>query len=80
MRLKQKVKGSQSEKLAKRGIDATAVSQKVQHKYRDIACKAKFFPPCLKQADKISLATSHSVKFGQRLFTTHPHVSGYIFI
>ena len=39
--------GSQGEKLAKRGIETTAVTQKVQQKYRDIACKANFFPPYL---------------------------------
>ena len=44
MRLKQKIKGSQGEKLAKRGIETTAVRQKVQQKYRDIACKANIFP------------------------------------
>ena len=31
--------------------------------------------PCLS-----TLANSKRVKFGQRLFKTHPHVSGYIFI
>ena len=33
----------------------------VQQKYRDIACKAKIFPPFLRQAAKIYVATSHSV-------------------
>ena len=40
--LKQKIRGLQGEKLAKRGIETTAVTQKVQQKYRDIACKANF--------------------------------------
>ena len=35
--------------------------KKVQQKYRDIACKANFFPPYLRQAAKIYVATSHSV-------------------
>ena len=34
--------------------------KKVQQKYRDIACKAKFFPPYLRKAAKIYVATSHS--------------------
>ena len=34
---------------------------KVQQKYKDIACKAKFFPPYLRQAAKTYVATSHSV-------------------
>ena len=57
MRLKQKITGSQGEKLAKRGIETTAVQQK----YRDIACKANFFPPYLRLAAKSYVATSHSV-------------------
>ena len=52
---------SQGEKLAKRGIETTAVTQKVQQKYRDIACKANFFPPYLRQAAKIYVLTSYSV-------------------
>ena len=35
--------------------------KKVQQKFRDIACKANFFPPYLRQAIKIYVATSHSV-------------------
>ena len=35
--------------------------KKVQPKSRDIACKAKFFPPYLRQVAKIYVATSHSV-------------------
>ena len=35
--------------------------KKVQQKYRDIACKAKFSPPYLTQAAKVYVATSHSV-------------------
>ena len=35
--------------------------KKVQQKYRDIACKANFFPPYLRQAAKIYVATSHNV-------------------
>ena len=42
MRQKQKIWGSHCEKLSKRVIEATAVTQKVQQKYRDIACKANF--------------------------------------
>ena len=33
----------------------------VQQKYKDIACKANFFPPYLRQAAKTYVATSHSV-------------------
>ena len=61
MRLKQKMWGSQGEKLAKRGIETTAVTQKVQQKYRDIACKANFLPPYLRQAAKTYVSTSYSV-------------------
>ena len=35
--------------------------KKVQQKYKDIACKAKFFPPYLRQAAKTYVATCHSV-------------------
>ena len=35
--------------------------KKVQQKYKHIACKAKFFPPSLRQAAKTYVATSHSV-------------------
>ena len=52
---------SQGEKLVKRGIETTAVTQKVQQKYWDIACKANFFPPYLRQAAKIYVSTSYSV-------------------
>ena len=56
-----KIRGSQGEKLAKPGIETTAVTQKLQQKYRDIACKAKFFSPFLRQAAKIYVATPHNV-------------------
>ena len=36
-------------------------AKKVQQKGRDIACKAKFFPPYLRQVAKIYVATSHNV-------------------
>ena len=35
--------------------------KKVQQKSRDIACKAKFLPPYLRQVAKIYVATSHNV-------------------
>ena len=35
--------------------------KKVQQKSRHIACKAKFFPPYLRQVAKIYVATSHNV-------------------
>ena len=35
--------------------------KKVQQKYRDIACKANFFPPFLRLAAKIYVATSYGV-------------------
>ena len=35
--------------------------KKYNKKSRDIACKAKFFPPYLRQVAKIYVATSHSV-------------------
>ena len=60
MRPKQKIGGSQGEKLAKRGIETTAVTQKAQQKYKDIACKA-IFPPYLREAAKIYVSTSYSV-------------------
>ena len=59
--LKEKIRGSQGEKLAKRGNETTAVAQKVQQKYRDTACKAIFFSFYLTQASKIYVATYHSV-------------------
>ena len=40
--LKRKIRGSQGEKLAKRGNETTAVVQKSTTKYRDAACKAIF--------------------------------------
>ena len=62
MGVNQKIRGSQGEKLAKRGIETTAVTQKSTTKHRDIACKAKIFPPqFLRQEAKIYVATSHSV-------------------
>ena len=61
MRLKQKSTGSQGEKLAKLASKQLQSRKKVQQKYRDIACKANFFPPYLRQAAKIYVATSHSV-------------------
>ena len=35
--------------------------KKVQQKFRDSACNAKFFPPYLRQAAKLYVATSHTV-------------------
>ena len=35
--------------------------KKVEQKCKDIACKAKFFPPYLRQAAKTYVATSHSM-------------------
>ena len=64
MGLKQNIRGSQGEKLAKRGIETTAVTQKKYNKNIETLpakCKAKFFPPYLRQAAKIYVATSHSV-------------------
>ena len=55
---KRKIRGSQGEKLAKRGIGTTEVAQKVQEKFRDIACKIFTH---WRQAAKIYVATSHSV-------------------
>ena len=53
--------GSQGEKLAKCGIETTAVTPKSTAKHKYIACNAKFFPPYLRQVAKTSVATSHSV-------------------
>ena len=39
--------------------DNCSHAKKVQQKYIDIACKAKCFPPYLRQAAKIYVATSH---------------------
>ena len=61
MRLKQKIWGSQGEKLAKRGIETTAVTQKVQQKIWRHCLQSKFFPPYLRQAAKIYVSTSYSV-------------------
>ena len=47
--------------MDKRGIQTTAVVQKVKQKYEDIACNAKLFLPYLRQASKIYVAASHSV-------------------
>ena len=58
---KTKIRGSQGEKLAKCGNETIAVTQKVYQKYRDIACKAKYLPPYLRQAAKIYVATAHKV-------------------
>ena len=56
-----KIWGSQGEKLAKCGIETTAVTQKSTTKCTDIVCKANFFPPYLSQTAKIYVATFHSV-------------------
>ena len=63
MVIKQKIRGSQGEKLAKPGMETTAVTQKVQQKYRDIACKVKFSSAFffLRKAAKIYAATPHNV-------------------
>ena len=42
MRLKQKIRGSQGEKLAKRGIETTAVMQKVQQIIKTLLAKQSF--------------------------------------
>ena len=59
MRLKQKPWGRRVKSwpnVASRQLQST---KKVQQKYRDIACKAKIFPPDLRQAAKIYVVTSH---------------------
>ena len=61
MVINKKIRRSQGEKSAKPGIETTAVTQKVQQNYRDIACKAKFFSAFLRKAAKIYVATPHSV-------------------
>ena len=40
---------------------------KVQQKSRDIACKAKFFPPYLRQVAKIYVATSQNVVWLEKI-------------
>ena len=59
----QKNRGSLGETLAIRGFETTAVVQKstTKTKYRNIACVAIFFPPCLRQAATIYVPTSHNV-------------------
>ena len=59
--LKQKIRGLQGEKSAKRCNETTAVMQKSTKKSRDIACKEKFVPPYLRQVAKGYVATSHNV-------------------
>ena len=61
MRLKQKNWGSQGEKLAKRGIETTAVTQKSTTKIERHCLQSKFSPPYLRQAAKIYVAASYSV-------------------
>ena len=61
MRLKQKITGSQGEKLAKRGIETTAVTQKSTTKILRHCLQSKFFPPYLRREAKTYVATSHSV-------------------
>ena len=61
MRLKQKIRGSQGEKLTKRGIETTAVTQKSTTKNIETFLPKQFFPPYLSQAAKIYVATSYSV-------------------
>ena len=45
-------------KMASRQLQSR---KKVQQKYKDIAHRAAFFPPYLRQAAKTYVATSHSV-------------------
>ena len=60
--VKQKKWGSQGVKSRPNVASKQLQSRKkVQQKYRDIACKANFFPPYLRQAAKIYVATSYSV-------------------
>ena len=61
VRLKQKIGGSQGEKLAKRGIETTAVTQKSTTKIKRHCLQANCFPPYLRQAAKIYVATSYIV-------------------
>ena len=61
MRLKQKNWGLQGEKLAKRGIETTAVTQKSTTKIERHCLQSNFFPPYLTQAAKIYVAASYSV-------------------
>ena len=64
MGLKQKIRGSQTRRVkswpnvAPRQLQSR---KKVQEKGRDIAWKAKIFPPYWRQAAKTYVATSHSV-------------------
>ena len=55
-----KIKGSQGEKLAKRGNETTAVAQKNTRNYRHCK-KSNFLPPYLRQVAKIYVVTYHSV-------------------
>ena len=59
--LKQKVRGSQGEKLAKRGIEKLQSRKKYNKNIETLLAKQIFFPPYLRQAAEIYVATSHSV-------------------
>ena len=56
-----KITGSQGEKLAKHGIKTTAVTQKKYNKNMETLLAKQIFPPYLRQAAKIYVATSNSV-------------------
>ena len=55
-----KIRGSQGEKLAKRGIDTTAV-QKYNKNTDTLLAKQRIHPTYLRQAAKIYVAAFHSV-------------------
>ena len=61
MGLKQKIRGLQGGKLAKRGNETTAVAQKRTTKIKRHCLQSNFFPFYLTQAAKIDVATFHSV-------------------
>ena len=61
MGLKQIIRESQGEKLAKRGNETTAVAQKSTTQNIETLLAKQFFPFYLTQAAKIYGATSHSV-------------------
>ena len=56
-----KNRGSQGEKLAKRGNETTAVAQKKYNKNIETLLAKQFFPFYSTQASKVYVATSHSV-------------------
>ena len=61
MGLKKEIRGRRVKSWPNVATKQLQSRKKVQQKFRDIACKANVFPPYVRQAAKIYVATSHSV-------------------